>query len=271
MLDITRNVWNGTDYLPSVWHAWLSGSNSHLMAAEVDGRLVGLQHVDIQPEGDAWLEGVRVAEDVQGRGVGAQLLCEGLEWARRMGCPCARLATSDSNVGSERIAQKAGMKIVASFQPARAQPRDGGIPQGIRTALPSDVPAIAAHVQRHPTAAPRGLYTEGWTAYPLTRSRLQQLAASGSIIVDAPSREIEGVAIATCKHPFSHVRTGLIAGNARTVERLGTALRSLAARSYVTEIRTTVAIDGDCEVGLQNAGFERPYASVMNVFEKRLV
>lgn len=271
MLDITRNVWNGTDYLPSVWHAWLSSSSSHLMAAEVDGRLVSLQHVDIQPDGDAWLEGVRVAEDVQGRGVGAQLLGEGLEWARRMGCTCARLATSDSNVASERIAQKAGMKIIASFQPARAQPRDKSIPNGIRTALPPDVPAIAAHLQRHPAATPHGLYTEGWTAYPLTRSRLQQLAASGSIIVHAPSREIEGVAIATCKHPFAHVRIGLITGNARTVERLGMALRSLAARSYITEIRTTVAIDADSEVGLRNAGFERPHASVMNVFEKRLV
>ena len=177
----------------------------------------------------------------------------------------------DSNLASERIAQKAEMKIVASFQPARAQPRDEGIPIGIRTALPSDVPAIAAHVQRHPAATPRGLYTEGWTVYPLNRSRLQQLTASGSIIVHAPSREIEGVAIATCKHPFTHVRTGLITGNARTVERLGTALRSLAARSHVTEIRTTVAIDADSEVGLRNAGFERPHASVMNVFEKGLV
>ena len=55
MIEITRNVWEGNDYVPYLWDRWLNDPHGCLHVAVLDSRLVGLQHVRTLPDGSAWL------------------------------------------------------------------------------------------------------------------------------------------------------------------------------------------------------------------------
>src|SRR5947209_8664445 len=94
MREMTRHVWAGTDYVPHVWNRWLRDSAGWLMVATLAERVVGLQHIDRQPDGTAWIEGIRVAEDLRDRGIGGRMLECAIEWAREHDSPWLRLATT---------------------------------------------------------------------------------------------------------------------------------------------------------------------------------
>src|SRR5205823_6063104 len=108
MLEITRDVWEGEDYVPYAWRHWLNDCDGYLMAARENGRLVGLQHIELQPGNVAWFEGIRVSANLQGRGIGRKLLEQGLAWAQQRHCRAARLATSSENEASNALARSAG-------------------------------------------------------------------------------------------------------------------------------------------------------------------
>jgi GNAT superfamily N-acetyltransferase len=72
-LALVKGIWGGDDYVPEVWDAWLADSHGLLAVAEWRGRLAGLGHVADLGWGEAWLEGLRVAPDLQGHGIGSSL------------------------------------------------------------------------------------------------------------------------------------------------------------------------------------------------------
>jgi len=42
MLEITRTIWDGQDYVPYEWDRWLHDASGCLAVAELSGRVVGL-------------------------------------------------------------------------------------------------------------------------------------------------------------------------------------------------------------------------------------
>ena len=43
VVELTADVWEGHDYLPEVFEAWVADPSADFMAAEEDGVVVGLQ------------------------------------------------------------------------------------------------------------------------------------------------------------------------------------------------------------------------------------
>src|SRR5579872_5348508 len=139
MLAITRNVWHGTDYVPAVWHDWLEDARGLLQVATIDGRVVGIHHTALHADGSAWAEGIRVAEDVQGQGVGEALLASAIEWAGKRGCRYIRLSTSSENRASNRVSEKAGLRVVGRFLAMTAEASTDSEPMpDVRVAAPHD-------------------------------------------------------------------------------------------------------------------------------------
>jgi GNAT superfamily N-acetyltransferase len=83
--------------------------NQQLIVAEVDGRIVGMAQLSFIPglsRGGAWrcnVEAVRIASDVRGQGLGAQLMqaCEAR--AREHGCSLLQLTSEASRVDAHRF------------------------------------------------------------------------------------------------------------------------------------------------------------------------
>ena len=43
--EMTRDVWEGRDYIPRVFDRWVSDAGAEFQAAEVDGVVVGVQRL----------------------------------------------------------------------------------------------------------------------------------------------------------------------------------------------------------------------------------
>lgn len=83
--------------------------NQQLLVAELDGRILGMAQLSFIPglsRGGAWrcnVEAVRIASDVRGQGLGAQLMraCEAR--ARQRGCSLLQLTSDASRVDAHRF------------------------------------------------------------------------------------------------------------------------------------------------------------------------
>lgn len=67
ILDISKNIWEGTDYLPKVFHKWVNDKNGCFLGLVKNDKVVALGKYTILPDGQGWLEGLRVHVDYRGQ------------------------------------------------------------------------------------------------------------------------------------------------------------------------------------------------------------
>jgi len=126
------------DYIPYVWDEWLAdmdaGHGALLVAVAsaqdeaADGaapsaaheRPVGLLHVRMVADDEAWIEGVRVDPAERRQGIGRSLVSRGLVAARERGATVARIFTDATNVASQRLFGGFGFTRVAELLSFRA-------------------------------------------------------------------------------------------------------------------------------------------------------
>lgn len=271
MLAITRDIWGGTDYLPSVWHSWLRDAAGYLMVAERDGRVVGLHHIALHDESTAWMEGMRVAEEARGTRVAGALLDRGLEWAREAGCTVARLSTASINPASGRVPERAGMRVVETFLPLSAHLETApDLPSGPRVARAMDAERVFHHLNDPEAGLPSGFYTEGWTAHPASRERVRLLCATNSVAISELGDTVRGVLIATCAYPFRHARIGALTGDVEAVGDLARFALHQAYRMGVRSVRATLSVSGRRRAAVESVGFQAAPDMVMLLHEMEL-
>lgn len=267
MLEITRAVWEGNDYVPYVWDDWLDHSGGYASVAEVHGEIAGLMHTDVQPDGVGWMEGIRVRDNMQSQGIGLKLLEDGIEWARRAGCSRLRLATYGANPSSNRLAAKAGLTELVRMRSLRTEPHErGSAGSNVRIALPFDLDSVWAFIEQHHDAGTPLLYTEGWTAFSLTRQRLALLLATHAVLV-AGSDLLHGVAIATLRPGRPVLRVGYLNGEAEAMERLMSALMRQAEREQVPVVSSTLPLSDEIANALKGIGIDSEDVHEMVVYE----
>ena len=83
--------------------------NQQLLVAELDGRIIGMAQLSFIPglsRGGVWrcnVEAVRIASDVRGQGLGAQLMRACEERARERGCSLLQLTSDAGRVDAHRF------------------------------------------------------------------------------------------------------------------------------------------------------------------------
>jgi GNAT superfamily N-acetyltransferase len=73
VLAFLEDIWEGGDYLPSVWHEWLQDPLGRLVVAELEGEPIGTGRLANLGWGEYWLEGLRVATGYRRNGVAARI------------------------------------------------------------------------------------------------------------------------------------------------------------------------------------------------------
>lgn len=81
VLEICKDIWGGTDYLPSILHSWIDDKKGKFIAAvDTDtNKVVGTNKYSILADGTGWLEGIRVHKDYRGRKIAKLLTARVLE------------------------------------------------------------------------------------------------------------------------------------------------------------------------------------------------
>ncbi len=113
--DMTRDVWDGNDYLPAVIERWLGHPEFYTFGAFTDketSELVGTGQVRWLLPGVAWVEGGRVHPRVQKQGIGMELARHAIEHARLHGARSILYDTSTRNQGSRAIGMNLGFKEI---------------------------------------------------------------------------------------------------------------------------------------------------------------
>ncbi len=74
ILDICKDIWDGTDYLPELFHDWVDDNGLFLGAIDTDtNKVIGTNKYSVLHDGTGWLEGLRTHKAYRGRGIGKEL------------------------------------------------------------------------------------------------------------------------------------------------------------------------------------------------------
>lgn len=209
VLDFASRTWDGWDYIPQVWEAWLADGDGVLLVATPQpaqgpgraldrygrpldpSRPIALARVTLLAEGEAWLEGLRVEPGVRRRGVATTFQAAMLEWARAQHATVARYATGADNLGSHRLAAHHGFVQLPSWR--TYEPFDPG---EVGDVAESDPVAEAGVAEDEPASvAARGVHAAATDARaadgPPSESLDDAVAGGGATAPDGPD-DIDG-------------------------------------------------------------------------------
>lgn len=115
MLELTKTVFDGHDYVPHEWDQWLRDASSCLTVAELGGRLVGLARLARLGENDWWDQGLRVHPDFRDRGIASHLHEYLLDVWQRTGNGTLRFTTTSDRLPVHHLAERTGFERVGEF------------------------------------------------------------------------------------------------------------------------------------------------------------
>ncbi|HBY97222.1 MAG TPA: hypothetical protein DEP84_25305 [Chloroflexi bacterium] len=268
VVEFTKNIWEGSDYLPKVWDAWLADPRGRLYVGEVAGTPVATGRVVLLSPSQAWLEGLRVDPDYQGRGyaramhdftVSAALEIPGVE---RVG-----LATSWENEAVHHMSLASGMHRVGDFHytvaPAAANETPAPDVFG-----PEDFAAVRALVAASECARlAQGHMANGWRFPVLTDALLAQLLSEGQVVGYDRAGQPVVLALLGQNKERADVWVGFLAGSDHTAIRdLGWALRRRAVGLPDTRVRAMLPATLSGYAAFNEAGFGDPDDGEFHVY-----
>ena len=72
--DMCKDIWDGTDYLPEIFHQWVDDTGLFLGAVDTDtNKVIGTDKYSVLYDGTGWLEGLRTHKAYRGKGIGKEL------------------------------------------------------------------------------------------------------------------------------------------------------------------------------------------------------
>ena len=113
ILDISKDIWEGDDYIPDVIERWLNEKDHLAYGTFLDEEmkeLIGFGRVKLFSNGVAWLEGGRVKVSHQKKGIGREQLKYAIDYAIKVGAKVAQYDTSSRNFGSISLAKFHGFE-----------------------------------------------------------------------------------------------------------------------------------------------------------------
>jgi ribosomal protein S18 acetylase RimI-like enzyme len=270
VLAFCEHTWDWGDYIVWVWDKWLSDEQGRLLVATVDGRAVGLLHLRMLNESEAWLEGIRIDPAYRRQGIASALLRAALAEAMQRGATTVRLATEATNRPAMALFEKHHMRQVSSFVSYSA-PSLKELPRRLATlqmpeeARESDLEEIIAYLNvSNIFPLTGGLYYYGTTAYRISDRLLRAHILAGHVYLLRRWDRLDGLAIAERResHHGLHLSIGYIDGTTESIGQIAYALRHRAAILELEQVRAHIPdllMVRDALVGAEYEVADRPY------------
>ena len=218
VIELTRDIWEGHDYIPRVFDDWVSDAGAEFQAVEVDGEVVGLQRVRPYAPGLVWYEGLRVASSHRRRGIARSMLRSAIDEAREQGFKEMRLATG--NEDAVALFQAAGFQRLIDVRWWRGMRVEGGDPARIPDPKESER-LWSAVAQSAGLNLYHGVSADFNGARDLGAAELAQLASNGMLRAAQGGRAVAGL-----REPWgSNLAVAFIAGRGAALRDLLLALR----------------------------------------------
>jgi GNAT superfamily N-acetyltransferase len=249
IVEMTKDVWEGRDYIPRVFDYWVSDASSSFQAAELDGVVVGVQRTRPFAQRLLWYEGLRVDPAHRRHGIARAMLSEAIDEAREHGFRQLRLATLDE--AAVRLFESAGFHKLVELRWWRGGRVEGGEPARIPDEPEAKrlLPAI--------TASPgyelfSGIVPDMNGARDLDAAELAWLANHGLIRVGPGGR-----AVALLREPWgNNIAVTLLAGRGGALRELLMALRYEADADSLSHVTVNLPPGHPVEEDLKATGYD---------------
>ncbi len=255
ILEMSKHIWGGHDYMPLVWDRWLAEKKGALLTVTVDGRAVGTSKVSLLAPGEVWLEGLRLHPDYHGQGLSKRIHRATFREAEKLDPRTVRYSTWIGNEASRRIAEKNGFWQIARTgwmwgKVGRRSPVRG------RRAAAGDLDTVVRFVRQSSCyEATNGVAGVGWTFPELTRRRIKHLLSLGRVIVFPRRGAFRAVAMFDIGKIDDDVCLGFIDGPDDDVTLLAKDLLRIAAETGRKEASAMVPMGRIADL-VHAAGFD---------------
>jgi N-acetylglutamate synthase-like GNAT family acetyltransferase len=227
LVELTRTIWEGEDYLPCVFDEWLETPHGEFYVLEVDGRLAGVGRVSLTDAENAWLEGGRIHPEWQGQGLASILFAYQMHLVRRLGCKVARFTTASNNGPVQHLAGASGFEKITDSSLFEA---DLGGEFDAVVLGEADGPAAWEMIRASEWwKATDGLKCDNWEWEPITPARFDAWLSAGQVWGWPEQGRMAGVMVASVDRIWDEATCGLIAGSESAMFGLAGALRAWAA------------------------------------------
>lgn len=268
VMELVSHIWEGHDYIPYVWEAWLADPQGLLAVAEYGGRIVGLDKLSYISPGQWWLEGLRVHPEFEGRGIASHLNDYLLAYWTQHGSGFVRFTTSSERVKVHRLTTHRGFVKIGDYAfyraSALAEPVDV-----FKPVLREDIPDALQAIQQSPSLSLlNGLMDYGWRWAEPSREGLEWAVDAGYAWWWQGKRGVLAFwedEDESRKYLVLH----LIACPAEDIPACLLDLRRQAARSGYADLEWTVPLHPELLHWLEPAGFNRSWDELLFMFEKR--
>lgn len=249
ILEITREVWNGRDYIPRVFDRWVADAGAAFEAAEIDGVVVGVHRLRAYAPGLIWYEGLRVAEDRRRQGIARAMLEAAVAEAREQHFREMRLSTRDEP--AINLFESSGFRRLVEVKWWRGPRVEGGEP----ARMPDDSEAKKLWPF---VSGSRGFELYGGVNPDLNGARnadegeLARLALQGRLRLGPSAR-----AVALLREPWAqNISVSLLAGSGGAMRELLMALRYEADADGLTHVTVNLPPGHPAEEDLRASGYD---------------
>jgi GNAT superfamily N-acetyltransferase len=249
VVELTKDIWGGHDYLPSVFDDWVADAASAFQALEVDGVVVGLQRLRPYAPGLVWYEGLRVATSHRRQGLARAMLDSAIAEAREQGHGEMRLATG--NPEAVRLFESVGFRRLVDVRWWRGPRVEGGESPRI--------PPAAEAEKLWPTVAKtpgielfNGVMADFNGARDINAAELGRLAETGMLRVGPGGRAVAGL-----RRPWgNNIAVGFLAGSGGALRELLQALRFEADADGLDDVVVSLPREHPAGDDLRASGYD---------------
>lgn len=125
VLEFTKFIWGGHDYIRYVWDEWLADPYGLLAVIEYAGHAVALGKASAIAEGQWWLEGLRVDPKYQGLKLSSRMFEYLDDWWQQHAGGAIRLMTSSERVQVHHLCARLGYVKIGEVRGYLASPIAG--------------------------------------------------------------------------------------------------------------------------------------------------
>ena len=232
IVEISGQIWEGNDYVPSVLEEWMQAPGSLLAVATWDDLVIGFGHGEwITPE-TYWLEGLRTDPAWWNHGAGKAIFRFFLEWAQGQKALQIRLSTYVENFASIHLIESHGFQRAARFiylESEKPYPRDDSTEKPSLAALEE----AAAFIQDSSFQdQARGFFPHGWKFSLFAQNPRTILAAEKYLLAVRRNHRLAALLAASYPHGQS---------NQMSVDFLeGTSEEAIFLLSYLIRLEAAV-------------------------------
>ncbi len=242
IIEMSKHIWGGLDYLPHAWDKWLEDPNGGLLTVVLDGEPVGVSKVTLLSPGEVWLEGLRLHPKLHGRGLTKQINRVSFRAAMKHDPKSIRYATGVGNAASRHLGEIRGFWLAARTHWIWGKSLRTGSLAG-RLASFGELDDVLGFVRGTDCYRDTsGLLGVDWKFLELKRERVRRLVDAGRVLILPRQGKIRAAAIYEKNTMDGEICLGFVDGPDNDVQALARDVLLIAGRGGLKEVSAMLPV-----------------------------